>query len=424
MEQQFSPLEKKIAHFLAGFPALKQFIKRLYQGLNYIIYRKPYVHKSKHPVRSINYKNFETFFGYYDKSPLNESGTLLLFHASRLNTQKKPDSTIPLHIILSDFRSSSILKEFRTSAYNWQQGSRTQWINDTSFIFNDFNPEKKTFYSRIIDTRDLSIERKIDYPVYDVKGDKALTLRFERLALLRPDYGYNVDSIVRGFELRDLKNDGIFLVNLTNNESTLLLSLEEIIQHGKVPRSGSVQHKVNHLMYSPNGNKFIFLHRYFLDGKRFDRLFLYHFADGILKLLADDEMVSHYIWYGNHSIVCYMRNFEKGDHFYLIDVEHNTQSIFGYAHLLPFGDGHPNILNKKMLFDTYPDKSRMKNLYIYNDTKEELSQIGRFYESLKYHGETRCDLHPRWSSDGNVVFIDSVHEGKRQLYMLDMNTSE
>ena len=32
-----------------------------------------------------------------------------------------------------------------------------------------------------------------------------------------------------------------------------------------------------------------------------------------------------------------------------------------------------------------------------------------------------CDLHPRWSRDGRWVLFDSIHEGTRQLYAVDVN---
>ena len=34
---------------------------------------------------------------------------------------------------------------------------------------------------------------------------------------------------------------------------------------------------------------------------------------------------------------------------------------------------------------------------------------------------TRCDLDPNWSRDGRSVCIDSIHEGSRQVYILDVS---
>jgi Tol biopolymer transport system component len=86
-----------------------------------------------------------------------------------------------------------------------------------------------------------------------------------------------------------------------------------------------------------------------------------------------------------------------------------------------FGDGHPSVYGNNILFDTYPNKSRMKKLLLFDVSSSELRELGEFYESFDFYAETRCDLHPRFSFDGKKVFFDSVHEGKRGLYMLELN---
>ena len=74
-----------------------------------------------------------------------------------------------------------------------------------------------------------------------------------------------------------------------------------------------------------------------------------------------------------------------------------------------------------MLFDSYPDKYRFQHLYIFCAEKETVEEIGKFYSPFRYTGENRCDLHPRWSRDGKIIYFDSVHEGKRKLYALKVD---
>ena len=63
----------------------------------------------------------------------------------------------------------------------------------------------------------------------------------------------------------------------------------------------------------------------------------------------------------------------------------------------------------------------MKNLFIYNNDTLKLNKLGEFLESFNFYNETRCDLHPRFSFDGKKIFFDSVHSGKRQLYMMELD---
>jgi Tol biopolymer transport system component len=52
----------------------------------------------------------------------------------------------------------------------------------------------------------------------------------------------------------------------------------------------------------------------------------------------------------------------------------------------------------------------------------EVKKIGEFFHGFNFVGETRCDLHPRLSSDGKTVFFDSVFEGRRRLYCMELLT--
>ena len=46
--------------------------------------------------------------------------------------------------------------------------------------------------------------------------------------------------------------------------------------------------------------------------------------------------------------------------------------------------------------------------------------IARVFAPFKYDNDTRCDLHPRWSRDGKKVCFDSVFEGHRGLYVVNV----
>lgn len=381
----------------------------------------PYNHKTPHELKSFGFDNQETFFGYYDQSPLNTQGRYLIFQATDHPTHQIPDPKKPVTVVIYDLHNDSVIATEKTSAYNWQQGCKLQWINETQFIFNDFNKNNDSYIAKIYDVESKSVCKNLNLPIYDVYSDTyALSLNFDRLAWLRPDYGYR--NRINGNKplLPNNENDGILSINLKTNNTELIISLDKIINLAPKESFKNAKHYFNHIMISPNGDQFIFLHRYFIGSQRFDRLFSANINGNDIKIISDHDMVSHCFWYDNNKVFAYLRDFELGDRYYLIDINSGSKKIIGGGIIDLFGDGHPHIHGDNIVFDTYPNKARMKKLFLYNLKKNELKELGEFFESFKYYGETRCDLHPRFSMDGTKVFFDSVHENKRLLYMIDL----
>ena len=133
-----------------------------------------------------------------------------------------------------------------------------------------------------------------------------------------------------------------------------------------------------------------------------------------LKVLVDENMVSHCCWVNEHTIFGYFK-YQGIDGYYFVDVE--TEKVTSCQKMtdLGYGDGHPSSWGDWIVFDTYPDKSRMQHLFLYNLKKQKIVPLLEVYHSLRYAGETRCDLHPRFSQDGQYVFFDSVYTGKKKL---------
>jgi hypothetical protein len=416
----YSNYEKTIAKTLSFLPFIKQPIKWFYQLLNYYSSKKDYLCKCKHPILNFNNANLESFFGYYDKSPENETGKYIIFQQSLRKTNKKPSSKIPVQIVLKNIENEKEQIIGKSYSYNWHQGTKLQWLSEETFIYNFYDKTAHNYKSRIYNATENREEAIINSPVYDCfKTEYALSVNFSRLAKLRPDYGYrNVNETI---DLQYNKNDGIFYTDLKNNTHKLLISLQQLIDISALSSMKNAKHKVNHIMISPDGDKFIFLHRWFIKGgKRFDRLLVANKKGENIRILADEGMVSHCCWYGNDTVIGFLRQPLYNDSFYKIDV--NTLDVQLLSRkLLGLGDGHPSVCNDLMAFDSYPDRSRMKKLFIYNLKNDTLDEIGEFFEPMKYFGETRCDLHPKWNYDGSKIFIDSVHEGKRNFYEINLN---
>ena len=111
------------------------------------------------------------------------------------------------------------------------------------------------------------------------------------------------------------------------------------------------------------------------------------------------------------SLNCKLFDEETGRAEIVIDDERN-----GHCTYLP---GSEWILN-----DTYPiGDERFQHLYLYHVVTGRREPLGSFAPPPEYKGEWRCDLHPRFSPDGRMVVIDSVHTGDgRQMFLLDISS--
>lgn len=135
-------------------------------------------------------------------------------------------------------------------------------------------------------------------------------------------------------------------------------------------------------------------------------------------MLLDDGFVSHCCWKDEGQILTFAEKKGQGRGYFLL--RDGTDQC---THLWPslVGDGHPTYgPDGRVVTDSYPDRRRVSNVYILDEKKPEPSVIARVFAPFRYDNDVRCDLHPRWSRDGSAVCFDSVFEGKRGLYMVDV----
>jgi hypothetical protein len=414
---KYNSLEQRAARILSASPVIKGVIKKIYTRLLYFLYKKDY--RSKTDFYFYSYGNeCETFFGYYDKCPSNTSG-MVLSHIVRGDTHILPNPQREIEVALFDNTTSAPVWTSSTAAYNWQQGARLHWLNDRYFIFNNFNKQKNRYTAIVVDANKREITKQFDYPVQDsFQTSYFLSLNYRRLMSLNPDYGYRNLPPLNQDELDQLTDDGVWRIDYNTSSERLIVSLKDVVALQYHAEFDNALHSVNHVMISPDGTSFIFIHRYYIGKRRYDRLLIADSETGNLDLLSDHGMVSHYFWLDDISVIAYLRGEGNIDSYWLINTKNKKFTRFDA--LDGYGDGHPHARADYFITDTYPDKSSMQHLFLVNRKTGEKSEIGEFYHGFKYSAETRCDLHPRLSRDCKSVFFDSVFSGIRKLYRLDL----
>ena len=301
-----------------------------------------------------------------------------------------------------------------------------QWLGpdySSRIIYNDLRGGK--YCSVIMDVR-TSEERILSMPVYTVSNDgkTALSLDFSRLHSLRLGYGYAaLPEKTKDVALPD--ETCIWKMDVETGEVVPLLKYTDFasFQSRKEMLEADSVHKVNHLMLSPNGKRFMVLYRWFVGQRKYTRLITCNVDGTDMYVLSDDDMVSHCYWKNNEEIIAFENKHHGGAGFYLM--KDKTQE---FTHIWPqlSNDGHPSYCptdNNLVVFDTYPSRSRVQEVKLGRDndtTGESVKVIARVFSPFKYDNDTRCDLHPRWSRDGKKVCFDSVFEGHRGLYVVNV----
>ena len=417
--------EQSINYQLNKYPQIKKVIKRGYQLAMYAI--SPKIKYEGNIVRVSPDDGNEYFFGYYDKSPWDATERYMLC-IKATDTWSEPDPLGEADIILIDTLDNNKVRKLATThTWNVQQGCMAQWLGpsyEKEIIYNDLRDGK---YCSVVLNIETMKERILPIPVYTVSADgkTALSLDFSRLHSLRLGYGYSaLPESTKGVALPD--STCIWKMDIETGDVVSLLNYTDFAKfqpRHEMTEQGSV-HKVNHLMLSPNGRRFMVLYRWFCGQRKYTRLITCNVDGSNMYVLSDDDMVSHCYWKNDEEILAFERKKNGGPGYYLMkDKTQEWQHI--WSHLS--NDGHPSYCptdNNLVVFDTYPSRSRIQEVKLGRDSDTEgknLKIIARVFSPFKYDNDTRCDLHPRWSRDGKKVCFDSVFEGHRGLYVVNLD---
>jgi hypothetical protein len=384
------------------------------------------------PVARISQEGKHCFFGYFDKYPWDISQRYLLGHQTDF-MGRQPEAGEKAVIGIYDLDDQNkFIPLAETTAWNWQQGAMLQWLNDdpNKIIYND--REEGRFVARILDIT-TGDKQTICRPIYCLSGDGryALSVNFSLLDKERPGYGYpGLENPWEGIDHSD--EDGIWLVDLKNNSAKLLISYDQVVKQFYLPQMDNVPNWFNHLLFSPDSERFGFFHRWrtetsVVDGvvyaSHLTRMYTADIHDNSLYPLNLDDMSSHYTWINDKQIINYSRRFGSGDHYYLYTDETDKVDIIGKE--LFDDDGHCSysLDEKWMLTDSYPtpENGNIRYLYLLDVENEIRYEIGSFYSDPSLPIPTRCDLHPNWSRDCRKICIDSIHEGYRGIYVMDVS---
>lgn len=405
---------------------------------------------------------YSYFFGYYDKTPLAIDNNKLLAHRVSFDGREVRKGDVA-EVGFFDINSGRFHKIDETLAWNWQQGAQLQWLPGShckKIVFNTVLDGRYVAKICDIETREFTI---VPFAIYAVhpNGKEALGINYERHYWCRD--GYNYQCIENTYWDEPFhEDDGIFRIDLTSGESHRIISLPEIVSLKKLPEFSYCDSWLEHLRYSPSGNRFMFFHRWSSDGQDVSRVFLANSHNGEdLVMLPDNRFFSHYDWKSDQLLTIWTRNDQnkgaknKKRNFWFLRVKKWIKSLIvkvgslvglnmahatfnksrNYSRLETFdivgsaipaqserqlvGNGHQSWFEdgRRLLNDTYQDESGFRSLMIFDSESQTIDYVGKFYSQYN-DCVYRCDLHPRLSADNKLIVIDSAHKSSRKMIVI------
>jgi hypothetical protein len=420
-------LERRVSSVLVRFPRVRYALKTIYQRANYLLHREAgfsywladgvRLHTPAHLAGLPEPGPADAeFFGYFDASPWSpDSRYYVVHHVTRGN----PDAAI----VLYDFKNGTRSRIGTSPTWTWQQGALCRWTALQGSPYIAFN----TLRNGLLGTQIVSPEGHtatfLPYPLQAINDKQGLiySINYRRLAANGTDYGYRVSA--KNFPPNlPHENDGIWVVRIGSGEARLTISLASLVQNQPRPEAAHSAHEINHISIAPGGERFVFVHRYRGHKGQFTRLYVARSDGTHPTLLLDDDMVSHYTWITDRSLIAWARKSGHGDRYYLIDVDTREANPLPTNAADQWGDGHPTYhgSSNRIITDSYADRRRQQHLFEFDATSPAPKPLAKFHLPLKFHGSNRIDLHPRWRPDGCAISVDAGHTGVRRNYILEI----
>ncbi|RKJ98431.1 hypothetical protein [Alicycliphilus denitrificans] len=412
------------------------------------------------PCRRVGDGSQHHFFGYYNKSNWDKDNRLLLAQRTPWMDQyltPEVKATVGYFDTGDGDRFHAVGE---TGAWNWQMGSQLQWLDGApgrQLVYNDRTGDMKARYpgfGAVVVDVDSGARRQLPMPVYVVAPSSAwaLSVNYRRLYVTHETIGYSEPG--QPFELPPAPaDDGIWRMDMASGDAALLVSYAQLKAFHHRPSMDKAIHWVSHIEVNPSSSRILFLHRW-TERVKDETCFLHRLitmnpdgsgmrllecSDHPLPQLADDfdpaavgtfdyekseYQISHPLWQDDGHIIVWGPHAGEIHYHLYHDAEGGAVEVVGRGVLVENGHMTFSPVDKRwMLSDTYPDdRTHERFLFLFDMHTGERRNLGSFYAMPELSKENRCDLHPRWSRDGRLVCIDSVHEHQRQMYVLDVSS--
>ena len=421
--------------------------------------------------------DFSDWFGYYNYDTLNINQQKLLSNRANFDGVA-PEKGMTIELGYYNLPNGIWCHIANSDSWNWQQGAMMQWIpgddNRDKIIYN--TSKENRLISQIYDIN-TQTTNDIDWPIYGITpdGKKSISIELERSRWCRAYHYKSVEN--PNMDGRVVEGDGIFEIDLINNTRKRIISIQNIINTDYRSYFENCKHWLEHIMISPSGNKFCFLHRFSPESNVFKyetRLCVANIDGSNLQVIPnwDKYRWSHFGWKSDDEFAIYTVESGKLVSSYAKQISNTKktakkslkQNIMGllvslvrfvpkdvrkklkgnndyyqyyrlndnkFEHIGDWKqsffdiDGHPSFTHdgRYMITDSYPDKKGYQRLIVFDTQTKKGIIVGKFFANYKGNPAS-CDLHPKLCRNNDYLVVDTAYDEKHHMVMFKLNWDE
>jgi hypothetical protein len=385
---------------------------------------------------------------FFDICPFSPSQKYLA--VSKLPYQNRnavyPDT---LDICVIDLENETIANVYSTKGWGFQLGANLNWGTTDRYLYTNDIIDNNAVCVRIdLETNEI---KAFAGPMYHIAPDESAIIGFPLDLINNTQMGYGVPKFRDIEEINGAPSDeGLWHTNLLTNQKKLLVSLKDTLEKADDPE------------YLKGGNCYFFHSKFNQQGTRIFQVMRCLFPEENINHLSDrpdhskqgwNPMLftfnsdgseikqsvtrkqwsargNHPNWHpdGNH-IVMNLTPTWLGEKEMCYCMFQYTGNDFRILSRKNSGSGHPsiNLESSYLLVDFYVEEYKKLNykecpIKIINlNTDEDISICTVFTDFNTKDPTLRLDPHPSWSRDYNKVCFNGAPEGKRQVFVADLN---
>lgn len=352
------------------------------------------------------------FFGYYDMLADDGSGRHLCHRVQFANRLPTAQDIAEIGYL----KNRKFVPFAETTAWNFQQGAMLEYHpSEPNTVF--YNTVRHGNFVTAIHNFKTGSLRFSDRPAacHSPDGKWGLSVNFGRIFDFRQGYGYagmpDPDSGIAA-----PADDGIFLIDFVSGTSELLFSLSFL-----APLSGfgaGEKLLVNHITFSPDNNRFLFLLRNFpSSGKPWLTSLFVADRSGDVRAVLRATYVSHYYWLNSEEVVAHCTTVGQKKSMYRLNVVTGEATEYGmpYFDRFPNGDIHCRLSpdGKRIIGDGY-EFGGYRRVMEYDPATGNSRELFAARSPRPANLDIRCDLHVRCIGNGWISY-DTTERGIREI---------